>query len=242
MILKDQAVVLKSIDFQDTSKIIGVLTKEHGKISIIAKGAKNPKSKYAGILQIGNVLEILFYHKDSREIQVLTDASFIVKAYPIHFNMDKLAVLMPTLEMIDQLVSEKAHSGEFFDFAQTYIKWLILEEKSVSVLFPYILVRLAELSGIQLSFESTYEASTTYFLNGSDGNITEIPESGLSIKLLPNQALYLFLACNKLGKRLQLIPFDTYELKNLIHHLDVYFRQHIEGLRDRKSDDIFNGM
>lgn len=242
MVLKDQAVILKSIDFQDSSKIVGVLTKEHGKISLIAKGAKNPKSKYAGILQIGNVLEILFYHKETREIQILTDASFIVKAYPIHFNMDKLAVLMPTLEMIDQLVSEKAHSEEFFEFAQTYIKWLISEENSVAVLFPYILVRLAELSGIQLSFDGTYDATKTYFLNGSDGNITEIPESELSIKLFPNQALYLFLACNNLGKRLQTIPFDSLELKNLIYHLDVYFRQHIEGLRDRKSDDIFSGM
>lgn len=242
MVQKDLAIVLKSIDYQDSSKIVGVLSKEHGKISLIAKGAKNPKSKYAGVLQIGNVLEIMFYQKENREIQILTDASFVLKAYPIHFDMEKLSILMPTIEMLDQLVTEKSHAAEFYQFGYSFIEWLIEQQISVKNLFPYVLVRLADLSGIQLSFEGDFNDESTYFLNGSDGNITLIPESGLSIKLSVNQALYLFLACNQYGKRIQAISFDTFELKNLIHHLDVYFRQHIDGLRDRRSDLIFSGL
>ena len=35
---------------------------------------------------------------------------------------------------------------------------------------------------------------------------------------------------------------DKFELKNLIHHIDVYFKLHIDDLHDRKSDEIFDDI
>ena len=32
------------------------------------------------------------------------------------------------------------------------------------------------------------------------------------------------------------------ELKQLIHHLDVYFKYHIDSFKDRRSDTIFEQM
>jgi DNA repair protein RecO (recombination protein O) len=243
MIVKDRAVVLRSIDYQDSSKIVGLLTQENGKVTVIAKGAKSAKSKYAGLLQAGNILEVLFYLKPNREIQVLSDASFEVKAYPIHFDMDKLALLMPTLEMVDQLVNDQEQSVDFFEFLWSMISWIIQEEKSVKSLFPYVLIRLAELSGIAIHFDTEhFNAQWMYYLNSDDGLVSTEAQSGLAIKLLPEQAYYIFLACNRKGKRILEQTFDDYEIKNLIHHLDVYFKQHIEGLRDRRSDEIFNDL
>lgn len=243
MIVKDRAVVLRSIDYQDSSKIVGLLTQKNGKITVIAKGAKSPKSKYAGLLQAGNILEVLFYLKPNRNIQVLSDASLEVKAYPIHFDMDKLALLMPTLEMVDQLVNDQEQSTDFFEFLTGMITWIIQEEKPVKSLFPYVLIRLADLSGIALHVESdSYEAQKIYYLNSDDGLISTETGSGLAIKLLPGQAYYIFLACSRKGKRILEHQFDDFEIKNLIHHLDVYFKQHIEGLRDRRSDEIFNNL
>ncbi|TNE74775.1 DNA repair protein RecO [bacterium] len=243
MIVKDLGIVLRSIDYQDSSKIVGVLTREHGKITVIAKGAKSPKSKYAGLLQAGNILEMVYYEKPNRDIQVLSDASFETKAYPIHYDMEKLHLLMSTLEMVDQLVNDNEHSSDFFEFLSQMIQWVVQEKESVKHLFPYVLIRLADLSGIALHFEDElFESKNDYFINGDDGLISVESHSGLAIKLLPQQAFYTFLACNRKGKRILETTFDDYEIKNLIHHLDVYFKQHIDGLRDRRSDEIFNGL
>jgi len=243
MVVKDQIIVLKTIDFQDTSKIIGVLSKQFGRISLIAKGAKNPKSKFAGVLQAGNILEAVFYYKNGRDIHTLSDASFVVKAYPIHFDMEKLSILLPSLEMIDQLISEQSHTLEFYTFTEGLISWLVKEKEMVKTLFPYVLIRLAEISGIQLNFEEeTFDPQVDYFLNGEEGLISTKVSSGLSIKLQPRQAHYLFLACTNRGKSVQNYEMDKFELKNLIHHIDVYFKLHIDDLFDRKSDEIFDDI
>jgi DNA repair protein RecO (recombination protein O) len=243
MVVKDQIIVLKTIDFKDTSKIVGVLSKEYGRISLIAKGAKNPKSKFSGVLQAGNILEALYYYKSGRDIHTLSDASFLIKAYPIHFDMEKLSILLPTLEMIEQLVSEQSHTVDFFTFTEGLISWLVQESQPVKTLFPYILVRLAELSGIQLNFENEqFEPEKDYYLNGELGLICTEVSSGLSIKLQPRQAHYLFLACSNRGKSVQNYSMDKFELKNLIHHIDVYFKLHIDDIFDRKSDEIFDDI
>ncbi|MBI5464877.1 MAG: recombination protein O N-terminal domain-containing protein, partial [Ignavibacteriales bacterium] len=43
MIVKTDAVVIKSMKYSDTSKIVALYTKEFGKLSVIAKGARANK-------------------------------------------------------------------------------------------------------------------------------------------------------------------------------------------------------
>jgi DNA repair protein RecO (recombination protein O) len=45
MIQKQVAIVLHSFDFGESSKIISAFTREKGRISLIGKGLRNPKSK-----------------------------------------------------------------------------------------------------------------------------------------------------------------------------------------------------
>ena len=41
----DQAIVLKRLEYGEADRILTVLTKNNGKLSVIAKGARRPKSK-----------------------------------------------------------------------------------------------------------------------------------------------------------------------------------------------------
>lgn len=241
MIQKDKAIVLKVIDYQDSSKIAQVLTQDSGKVSLIAKGVKKPKSKLAGFLQSGNIIEIVYYKKNNRSIQILKESSFITKAYPLHYDMDKLSILMPTLELVEQLVNDQEETEAIFLFISGMIKWLISEKRSVATIFPYIQIRLMELVGIQLNWEKNHidTDATQYYLNIADGSITNKTGEGLSFKLTKDQAMYSYLSCSRKGQAILDQNFEIKEIKNLIHHFDVYFKQHIEGIRDRKSDDIF---
>lgn len=74
MITTSTAIVLRSIDYQGSSKIITVLSRTHGKIALIAKGAKKPKNKLAGAIEVGNILEVTYYYKASRNIQTLAES------------------------------------------------------------------------------------------------------------------------------------------------------------------------
>jgi DNA repair protein RecO (recombination protein O) len=45
------AFILHHRPFRDTSQILDVLSREHGKLSLVARGSRGPKSKLRGVLR-----------------------------------------------------------------------------------------------------------------------------------------------------------------------------------------------
>ena len=58
MLLSTEAIVLKSISYGDSSIISSILTKNYGKISIIAKGVKKNKSTSRVLLEPLTIVNI----------------------------------------------------------------------------------------------------------------------------------------------------------------------------------------
>lgn len=237
MILNTAAIVLKSIDFQESSKIVTLLTPEHGKVAVMVRGARKPKSKYAGFFEVGNVLDTVIYMKSSREVQNLTEVSYLQRNWEIRQDFPKLAVVLATMEMVDQLVHNNEASEEYFKLCENLMQWLNDTTEDVTKLFPYLLLRLAEISGIGVQPDSNSD-EFSYF-NVEDGMISHDAGVGLSFKLTPSQANYIVQTITKRNSSVFRNSISKNELKLLIHHIDVYFKHHIDGLRDRKSDAIF---
>ncbi len=53
-----RAIVWKRIDFRESSRLVTLLTRERGKMSVLAKGAHRPKSPLLGCLDFLNLLEV----------------------------------------------------------------------------------------------------------------------------------------------------------------------------------------
>ncbi|MEX0928266.1 MAG: DNA repair protein RecO C-terminal domain-containing protein, partial [Balneolales bacterium] len=200
---------------------------------------KKSRNGFSGLLEPGNILDIVFYYKASRSVQNLTKASFRAKTFDIHLNMEKMAVSTAALEMVDQLVVEDQGHDELFFFTEKLLIWLHQTKKTLRTLFPYIQLRLAELMGIGLRYEFMDNRSVMY-LNIDEGNISALHGTGLSYRLTSGQASYIKTGLGPKNGLLTQSELTSRELKNLIFHLDVYLKHHIEGLRDRKSDKIFH--
>ena len=241
MILTSKAIVLRSIDYQGSSKIITVLCQSNGKIALIAKGGKKPKSKLSGTIEVGNILEATYYYKDSRSIQTLSDASILYQSLNFRKDFERASILYSTLELISQLTHENEENDELFLFSSTFIKWLGDVETVRPSIFPYVQIRLAQIAGVGLIVQNTQENETVY-LNISSGTLTENPDSDLSYKLTKNQAMFLKVGVTSRNTEIFNIDFSNSELKQLIHHLDVYFKYHIDSFKDRRSDTIFEQM
>lgn len=63
--------VLHRRDFRDSSQVVELLTAEHGRISLVAKGIKRPKSRLRGLLQPFRELRVSWVAR--RELGTLTD-------------------------------------------------------------------------------------------------------------------------------------------------------------------------
>ena len=72
MICRDEAIVLKTRDFRETSKIAVFYTKQHGKMSGLFKGIRKEPKKFATTLDVLTFNEIIFYKKRFSELHLVS--------------------------------------------------------------------------------------------------------------------------------------------------------------------------
>ena len=68
------AIVLRTIEFSETSLIVTLLTREFGRVSAMAKGARRPKGPFEGALDLLAVCRVVVLRKSSDSLDLLTEA------------------------------------------------------------------------------------------------------------------------------------------------------------------------
>ncbi len=239
MITHTEAIVFKSVDYQESSKIVTMFTREDGKIALMVRGVKKPKSKFSGLIEIGNVLDVVYYYKSSRSVQILSEASYAAKNYNLRTDFEKMATMTSAIELISQLLHDNEVNEPIFDFTKIMLSWLNKADIHPPKIFPYLQIRLAALTGIGLQLDLSDPEAKTNYLNLESGLVSNESISSHSYKLTQNQLRYVRIALQAKSSTLFELPFETGELKALIETLDRYLKYHVEGLKDRKSDAIF---
>ncbi|MDR8391161.1 DNA repair protein RecO [Aliifodinibius sp. S!AR15-10] len=246
MITHTSAIVFRTVDYSESSKIVTLFTEEHGKIAVMVRGVKKPKSKFSGLMEVGNLLDVVYYYKSSRSVQTLSEASYLEKTFNIRTNFEKIATLTSAIELMNQLLHDEEVNLPIFEVGKRFILWLNETDQSPQQIFPYLQIRLAELVGHGLQLHIKNEDDETpqsqYFFNLETGLISTDSAASYSYKLTQNQFMYVRLALQSRSSRLMEIDFETGELKHWIEHLDRYFKYHVEGFRNRKSDAIFEQL
>ncbi|MGD2151954.1 MAG: DNA repair protein RecO [Gemmatimonadales bacterium] len=67
-----EATILKTYEYSETSKILRLFTRDVGLCSVIAKGARRPKSRFGGLLEPFTDGIATFYAKEGRELHTLS--------------------------------------------------------------------------------------------------------------------------------------------------------------------------
>jgi len=244
MITKTEAIVLKTVDYSESSIIATLFTRKHGTIAVIAKGARKPKNKFSAYLVVGQVLEVVYYMKATRGVQTLSDASYHIKLGSLRIDIEKMALTMSTMEFIRQVVHDNEVNNELFNFLLKMLKWLNDQESVSKIIFPYIQLRVLEYVGIGLQPDETVLQKTSRigYINIETGSLSEVSEGSQSIKLSENQTFFLKTGLTSKSSTLFEIKMADNELKDLIEYLDRYIRYHIEGVKTRRSDVIFDQL
>lgn len=71
---KTRAIVLKVIEFSETSCVVTLFTEDFGKVGALAKGARRPKGPFEGALDLLALVRIVFLRKTSDALDLLTEA------------------------------------------------------------------------------------------------------------------------------------------------------------------------
>lgn len=242
MITKTEAIVLRTIDFSESSLIASLFTRKHGIVSVIGKGAKRPKSKFASILVPGQVIECVFYFKTTRSVQTLSDVSFLKKLDSLRIDVQKMALTVTTMELVKQVLHDNEVNEFLFDFLVKLLIWINGRTDVSRKYFPYIQTRIIDYIGIGLQADENLETKLPArgYMNIESGTLSNTTEGAHSINLSNDQ--FLFLKGILLKKKSSIFEkkIANSELTELIEHLDKYIRYHVESVKPRSSDHIFD--
>ncbi len=79
---KTEGIVIKQTDFSETSRVVTFYTRDHGKISTVAKGARRLKGPFEAAIDLLAASRIVFIRKSSSSLDILTEAQFISRFRP----------------------------------------------------------------------------------------------------------------------------------------------------------------
>ncbi len=142
MIIHTPAVVLKSFPYGDTSLVARCFTREMGKISVIARGARRTKSPQGAYLQPMSYLDMVFYHKTTRNLQTISKLSFIASWTGIIENLKKITYGLALVEITDRALGEQDSHPDLFDQLTNVLQALNDRSGKLNLVFWYYQVKL----------------------------------------------------------------------------------------------------
>ncbi|UUZ96126.1 DNA repair protein RecO [Paenibacillus sp. P25] len=108
-----QAIVIRSMDYGEGNKILTLFTREQGKMSVVARGAKKVKSRYGSVAQLFTLGEFLFFK--SGQLGTLNHAEIIEPYYKIREDLHKVAHASYLAELTDRMMGDQEGRPFLFD-------------------------------------------------------------------------------------------------------------------------------
>jgi DNA repair protein RecO (recombination protein O) len=115
MLTKDRAICIRAVDYSETSQVVTLFGRSHGKIRAIAKGSKRPKSAFEGPLEPLSFGAIVFSGAHKDKLATLTEFQPQPVRGELRRNLAALQSALLAAELLDLLTEEYDPHPELFD-------------------------------------------------------------------------------------------------------------------------------
>ncbi|HZN62658.1 MAG TPA: DNA repair protein RecO [Planctomycetota bacterium] len=115
---KTLALVLRVIDYSETSQVVHLYARELGRVHAIAKGSKRKKSAFRGGFDVATLVEILRIEKEPGTLDLLTSAETL-EVYPeLRRDWGRFSAAAYVLDLLDEFTPEGMAQPDLFDGAR----------------------------------------------------------------------------------------------------------------------------
>lgn len=143
MIVRTDAVVLHAFDYGETSRIVRLLTRAHGVIGVLARGARRPTSAFGSTLQPMSYLQAVYYHRPQRGLQTLKEAAHVVRFKRLTRDMARVPLGLRVVEVARRLVEEGEAHPLALDLVVRTLEHLDETDGEAANAVPWFQLRLA---------------------------------------------------------------------------------------------------
>ncbi|MFM9944881.1 MAG: DNA repair protein RecO [Bacteroidia bacterium] len=236
MILKTEAICLKSTRYGESSVISKMFTMEHGLSSFIIQGINRKSSQIRpSHIAPGNIVELVVYQKVNSTIQRVKDIKVINGHYEIHTSMVKNAVLQFILEIIVKTNEDDFKEPMVFNFLKHTIIELEDLQHNIGNVPLFFLCSYLKFSGWFPNLEMCKEDSV-FSIN--EGRFITKSNDEFSLYLSINQSRELFKILSLIQDCKETKKIEINFKKDLFNALLKYYEIHILKGKRIKSPSV----
>jgi len=186
------AIVLNRVDFGEADRIVTVLTPDHGKLSMMARGVRRHKSKLAGGIELFSTSDIT-YLPGKGEVGTLVSSRLIKHYGQIVTDIDHVQLGYELIKLLNKAVEDNC-DAEYYELLERTYEALDnpdINPEFIRSWFHAQLLRLAghtpnlrtDTSGAALSLEQKYnfDSEGMAFIAHAQGRFTPTHIKGLRL-------------------------------------------------------------
>jgi len=232
MIAKTRAIVLKSFDFRETSRIAVFFTEEHGKVTGILKGIRKDPRKFSTSLDRYSLNEILYYRHSSSDIHLVGHCDQMEVFTKIRDEYKKMTASYYGLELVDKIMPVEQANPDVFRLMLDYIRSLETSEDTDRLVHLFQ-IKILSLSGFRpfldccVQCEKKVSGPVRFSLNAGGLICVNCPTTqGADQSVISQGTIATLLRMEEMpweqSLRTGLMPTTRKELKYLLNNFLVY--------------------
>jgi DNA repair protein RecO (recombination protein O) len=118
------ALVVRTVDWSDTSRIAVLWTREFGKVRVLAKGGRRLKSNFESALDLLTLCSIVLLRKSSGTLDLLTEARVVERFSPLRQHLPALYAGYYVAELLGEGTEDYDPHPALFDEAVATLREL----------------------------------------------------------------------------------------------------------------------
>jgi DNA repair protein RecO (recombination protein O) len=254
-VIKTDAVVLRSMDYRETSKIITLYTRQSGRMGVMVKGARQRKNTFGSTLEPLSYIAAVIYTKEGRDLQLLTECDHRRVFRSIPASLEKMTVGLAVLEIMNLVTHDGQDNNPLFDLLVETLTVLDGPIANPDLLLAYFEIALAVVLGFRPALGVCVEcgkeipqltADEEYAFDLSRGGLLcrscanpRTADARLSPETVDLLRLFLHHPPAMLTGLGEISLQTTAAVKKFTW---MFLRYHVHGLRTLKSEKVFSAI
>ncbi|MDX9703238.1 MAG: DNA repair protein RecO [Candidatus Auribacterota bacterium] len=140
-------IIVKKVDYSNTSIIFHFLSHDKGLIHIIAKGAKNKKSPFAGKIEFFQTITCLYAKQGSSDLYILKECSYLDEFRILKDNINLFFIGSYMIETISALQFDDEDAGNLYRLITTAFRAFERSYLSYEIVIVWYLAKIMVIIG-----------------------------------------------------------------------------------------------
>lgn len=216
-----QAVILKSINFSETQKIVHAYTREKGFFSFITPA--NIFKRKTNAVHLMQVVEIEYFESEKSNLHKLKSIAPILNTPNLYFDIFKMNIVLLWAEILYLILKNEDRNPDLYDYLIRSVDYLNSAQGDVGNFNLFFLYRLITPLGFRIDADSWREGSV---FNIADGSFYPAASAMPHISG-PNTARIIHLLCTCQPEDLKAISLDRRSRNILLDIVLHFFNLHL---------------